>query len=368
MIVADLVRAMEDVAPTRFAAEWDNVGLLVGDPSDALARVMLAIDCTREVLAEARGQGCQAIVAYHPPIFAPQKRFAAGSLAYEACRAGIAIYAPHTALDVAAGGTNDVLADAIGMTDRQPLRAGAPERALKLVTFVPAERVADLSQALFASGAGVIGRYSACSFRTSGTGTFFGEPGAKPAVGQAGRLEETPEVRLEVVLPALQVAAVVRALRAAHPYEEPAFDLVPLEPPPAEPRRGAAVPGMGRVGPVPATTVGAIVAQVKGALGLRRVLVAGPPERAVTRVAVCAGSGAELIPDALAARADLLLTGELRHHDALRALASGLSLVCTLHSASERPALAALAERLRARLAGATVLLSAADRDPFDIL
>jgi dinuclear metal center YbgI/SA1388 family protein len=368
MIVADLVRAMQDIAPTRFAAEWDNVGLLVGDASDGLTRVMLAIDCTRAVLAEARAQGCEAIVAYHPPIFAPQKRFAAGSVAYDACRAGIAIYSPHTALDVAAGGTNDVLADAVGMTDRQPLRAAAPERALKLVTFVPAERVADLSQALFAVGAGLIGRYSACSFRTSGTGTFFGEDGANPVVGQAGRLEEAPEVRVEMVLPAARAAAVVRALRATHPYEEPAFDLMALEPPPAEPGRGAALPGMGRVGPVPATTVGAIVDRIKGAFGLRRVLVAGPPERAVARVAVCAGSGADFIADAVVAKADLLLTGELRHHDALRAVATGLSLVCTLHSSSERPALAALAQSLRVRLAGVAVVLSGVDRDPFDVL
>src|ERR1700677_5224468 len=128
MIVADLVRAMEDIAPTRFAAEWDNVGLLVGDPGSALTRVLLAIDCTPAVLDEARAQGCEAVVAYHPPIFAPHKRWLAGSIGYAAARAGIALYAPHTALDVADGGTNDVLADAVGMTERRPLRPIAPDR------------------------------------------------------------------------------------------------------------------------------------------------------------------------------------------------------------------------------------------------
>src|SRR5580693_6856865 len=143
MNVADLVRAMEDIAPTRFAAEWDNVGLIVGDPDGPLTRVLLAIDCTREVLDEARAQKCEAIVSYHPPVFAPQKRWVAGSVAYEAVRSGIAIYAPHTALDVAEGGTNDVLADAVGMVDRQALRLVEPDREFKLVTFVPAERVSD---------------------------------------------------------------------------------------------------------------------------------------------------------------------------------------------------------------------------------
>lgn len=357
--VADLIRAMEEVAPTRLAEPWDNVGLLVGDPAAPLGRVVLTIDCTREVLREATsGGGDVAIVSYHPPIFEAQKRFAAGSIAYAAARAGVAVYSPHTALDAADGGTNDVLADALGMTARAPLRAAEQkDRELKLVTFVPEEHVERVSAALFAAGAGRIGKYESCSFRSPGTGTFFGGEGTNPVVGQPGRLELAPELRLETVVPIPRAAEVLRALRASHPYEEPAFDLV---------RLAAAPPGLGpgRVGTVERAPLRDHVARVKKALGVEHVLVAGSLDREVARAAVCAGSGGDLIGDAVAAGADLLLTGEVRHHDALRAVASGLAVVCTRHSVSERAALVALERRLAELLPGAPITRAARDADP----
>jgi dinuclear metal center YbgI/SA1388 family protein len=358
MKVADLVRAMEAIAPTRFAASWDNVGLLVGDREAPLSRVLLAIDGTREVVREAREGRYDALVSYHPPIFDGQKRFLAGAPAYDAARAGIAVYSPHTALDVAEGGTNDVLADALGLTSRSPLRpVDARDAELKLVTFVPQASADAVSRAVFEAGAGRIGKYSSCSFRTPGTGTFFGEEGASPAVGQAGRLEEAPELRLETVVPADRVDAVVRALRAAHPYEEPAFDLVRLAAPP--PR-----PGLGRVGPLAPAPASALVERIKRALGLDHLLVGGTLDRTVSRAAVCAGSAGDLVPDAIASGAELLLAGELRHHDVLRATGAGLTVVCTLHSASERSALAPLERRLGEHLPGVTVARSALDREP----
>jgi dinuclear metal center YbgI/SA1388 family protein len=344
MNVADLVSAMETIAPTRFAAPWDNVGLLVGDPTRDVARLLLAIDCTRPVLDEAARLGCGAIVAYHPPIFDAQKSFVAGSIAYEAARAEIAIYSPHTALDVADGGTNDVLADALGMTDRAPLRViESVDVDYKLVTFVPVEHAEAVSQAVFSAGAGRIGKYSSCSFRALGTGTFFGEDGTTPAVGESGRLEQAPELRLETVVPIARVQAVVRALRAAHPYEEPAFDLVRLA-------TAAEDRGIGRVGPVARETVRAFIERVKSALGVTHVLVAGSPDRVVTRAAVCAGSGGDLVPDAINAGAELFLTGELRHHDVLRAVASDMGVICALHSSSERAVLSSLERFLGVRL------------------
>ena len=359
MRVADLVGAMENIAPARFAAPWDNVGLLVGDAESVVSRVLLTVDCTRAVLREAQAGGCGAVVAYHPPLFEAQKRFVAGSIAFEAARAGIALVSPHTALDAAEGGTNDVLADALGMKERAPLRTAEAEGGeYKLVTFVPAEHVEAVRRALFAAGAGRIGEYSSCSFRAPGTGTFFGGDGTHPAVGEAGRLEEVAELRLEMVVPVRSAGAVVGALRASHPYEEPAFDLVRL----------AGVPGargLGRVGTVTPAPVKVLVDRVKAALGVEHVLVVGPVDRGVSRAAVCAGSGAELLGDALAAGAALFLTGELRHHDALRAAEAGLAVVCTRHSTSERAVLITLERRLSTLLPGVAVTRSAEDRDPF---
>jgi dinuclear metal center YbgI/SA1388 family protein len=362
MNVGDLAAALEVIAPARFAEPWDNVGLLVGDKAASCSRVLLAIDCTEAVVAEAIAERCEAIVAYHPPLFAPKKRFVAGDLGFALARAGIAVYSPHTALDVAAGGTNDVLADAVAMIEREPLRRIDPgETCVKLVTFVPEEHVDSLGRALFAAGAGRIGDYTSCSFRAPGTGTFFGEEGAHPAVGTVGRLEEVRELRLETVVPIAAVDAVVRALRKAHPYEEPAFDLVRLAAP-------KGIDGIGRVGPVPSAPTRMVVDRAKRALGLAHVLVAGPLERDVHRVAVAAGSGRDLLGDAIAAGVELFLTGELTHHDALSAVAAGVTVVCTLHSASERGVLAALGRRLGEQLPGVSFLQSRADREPFVVL
>ncbi len=359
MQVSDLVGAMETIAPTRVAAAWDNVGLLVGDPQGPLRKVLLTIDCTRAVVGEAKAGGFDAVVSYHPPIFDAQKRFVAGSSAYEAARAGLAVFSPHTALDVAAGGTNDVLADLLGMTERAPLRAAtAREAELKLVTFVPASHVEAVGKAVFAAGAGHIGQYSSCSFRMAGTGTFQGGDGTHPAVGQAGRLEEVAELRLETVVPAGRLEGIVRALRAAHPYEEAAFDLVPLAAAPA-------ARGFGCVGAVGQASVAQLVERVKSGLGVDAVLLAGASDRPIARAAVCAGSGADLVPDAIASGAGLLLTGEVRHHDALRATEAGMAIVCTRHSTSERAALVGLERRLRELLPGLEVHRSDEDRDPF---
>jgi dinuclear metal center YbgI/SA1388 family protein len=359
MIVADLVRAMDIIAPTQLAAPWDNVGLLVGDPSRAVGRVLLTIDCRLSVVEEAVRGGYGAIVSYHPPIFDPQKRFVAGSVAYEAARADVAIYSPHTALDAADGGTNDILADALGMTERAPLQTiDPPDAEYKLVTFVPEEDVEAVSRALFAAGAGKIGKYTSCSFRAPGTGTFFGEEGTRPAVGESGRLEKAPELRLETVVPIARVDAVMGALRAAHPYEEPAVDLL---------RTAASgrARGFGRVGGIPRATMAALIERLKSALGVADVLVAGGGDREVSRAAVCAGSGGALISDAIRAGAQAFVTGELRHHDALRLVEAGLSAICLLHTVSERAVLTVLRERLVAHLPGVAFDCSREDREPF---
>jgi dinuclear metal center YbgI/SA1388 family protein len=366
--VADLAAALEAIAPTRHAEPWDNVGLLVGDPSRPVSRVMLTIDYTPAAAAEAAEAGCDAVVAYHPPIFKPLLgRVTAdgpSALVYDAVRRGVAIYSPHTALDVAPGGTNDVLADAVGMSaaDRRPLRVTEGRAALcKLVTFAPEAAVEAVSQALFEAGAGRIGDYSQCSFRTPGTGTFFGEAGTNPAVGESGRLEQAAEVKIETVVPLAKVESVVRAMRQAHPYEEPAFDLVML----------AAVPegrGIGRVGPLDRpTSRSAVFDRLKRELAIDHLLVAGPTDGDVGRAAVCAGACGDLLDHAIAAKVDLYVTGEMRHHDALKADRAGLTVVCTLHSNSERVTLKRLASLLERRLPGLPVLLSRTDADPFRI-
>lgn len=365
MRLSQLVNALEFVAPTRLAESWDNVGLLVGDPEQPVTRAMLTIDYTPEVACEAAGAKVDAIIAYHPPIFAALKRVispgASGPI-FDAIRRGVAIYSPHTALDVADGGTNDVLADVLGMVDRSPLKLVETKASqYKLVTFVPAEHVEEVSRALFDAGAGRIGKYSSCSFQTRGTGTFFGEEGTNPTVGEAGKLEQADEIRVETVVPIAKIESVIRALRQSHPYEEPAFDLNQLASPPE-------AIGIGRIGKLPGEATGdMLINRIKRELDIPHLLVAGDASRLVRRAAVCAGSCGDLLDQVIAQKCDFYLTGEMRHHDALKAAARGVTVVCALHSNTERIALKRLQERLTKALPGLPVMLSQKDRDPFTV-
>ena len=256
MHVRDLVDAMECLAPTRFAEAWDNVGLLVGDERDSLSAVLLAIDLGNEQLMEAKRMGCEAIVAYHPPIFKDVRRLLPGMPAYEAVRNGVAVYSPHTALDVARGGTNDSLAeDVLGLSNLDDLR------------------VAD------------------------------------------GR------------------------------------------------------PGMGRIGILdPPTEREKLIDRVKARLDMEKLLVAGPRDGLVRVAAVCSGACGDAVECALERRAELYLTGEMRHHDALRASRAGMTVICTLHSNSERHVLWRVQSHLRRVLPSLEVCISSTDRDPFAVL
>jgi len=363
--VGDLVDALDAIAPPDLAEPWDNVGLLIGDRGAGLAGVLLCIDLTRDVLAEAVRRRADAVVAYHPPIFKGLKRLVPGEIAYEAVRAGIAVHSPHTALDKAAGGTNDVLADLLYLTDRRPLRPepAGEDDAVKLVVYVPEPDADHVAEAIFDAGAGRIGGYDRCSFRLSGTGTFRGGEGTNPAIGQVGELERVEEVRLETVVPDARLAGVLAAMRRAHPYEEVAFDLFPRR---AEPARL----GLGRIGdfeePVPREVV---IGRVRRELGVSDVLVAGPLGGEVRRVAVCAGSCGELLDEAARQGAEFYLTGELKHHDALRAARLGMTVACVLHSNSERPTLEVLRRRLASVLPDSLeVAVAEGDVDPFRVV
>jgi dinuclear metal center YbgI/SA1388 family protein len=363
MLLRELIAVIEELAPTRFAESWDNVGLLVGDPSRPIASVLFTIDYTAAVAAEARERRCDCVISYHPPIFEALKRITAPSLVFDAIRDGVAIYSPHTALDVADGGTNDMLADALGLKDRQPLRPAKVSPAhCKLVVFTPPNAVDKVAQAIFSAGAGWIGNYSSCSFQTPGIGTFFGQPGASPTVGQPGRLERVDEIRLESLVPLTKIDAVLHAMRAAHPYEEPAFDLLALHSSPDG-------RGMGRIGAfAQGTDRATVIDRIKRELDLPHLLIAGPTTGPAARGACCAGACGELLNDALAQNTDLYLTGEMRHHDALKGAARGMTVICTLHSNSERKVLARLSTRISEKLPDLAVHLSRADRDPFQIV
>jgi dinuclear metal center YbgI/SA1388 family protein len=362
--VASVVDFLKQFAPLDLAADWDNVGLLVGDPGAEVRRALTCLTVTPEVAAEAVEAGAQLIVTHHPVLFRAVKRLTTatpeGRMLLALIRAGVSVYSPHTALDNAASGINDLLAGRLGLAEVRPLRRGEGPRQCKVVVFVPEKDLVRVSDALFAAGAGQIGQYRECSFRLAGTGTFFGTAAANPTVGQKGRREEVSEWRLEAICPEALVEQAVAALRRAHSYEEPAYDVYPLRPAPA-------ATGEGRLGRLPQALPLAKLAQVvQSGLGARLVQTVGDAARSVERVAVACGAGGELLGDAVRARADVLLTGEVRFHDCLAAQAQGVALVLPGHYATERCGVEELARVLGRQWADLEVWASRRERDPIN--
>jgi dinuclear metal center YbgI/SA1388 family protein len=359
--VARLVDFLEQFAPPELAGDWDNVGLLLGDRDQPVQRVLTCLTVTPDTAAEAVESGSQLLVTHHPVLFRPVKRLTTatpeGRMLLALVRAGVAVYSPHTAVDNTPGGINDALARRLGLGAVTPLRRRDGPRQCKLVVFVPDADLGRVSDALFAAGAGHIGQYSQCSFRLAGTGTFFGSEATQPTVGQKGRREEVSEWRLEVVCPEARIGDVVAAMRQAHSYEEPAYDLYPLRPVPSA--------GEGRLGQLPrVTSLGELAQLAKTALNATAVQIVGDRNQPVERVAVVCGAGGELLAEAVRARADVLVTGELRFHECLAAQAQGLALVLPGHYATERFGVEELAARLQQQWPELTVTASRRERDP----
>ena len=356
-----IITHLETLAPLDLAEDWDNVGLLIGTRTQNVERIMTCLTVTSASAAEAIAERADLIVTHHPVLFRPVQRLTdatpEGVMLLGLLRAGIAVFSPHTAFDNAVGGINDLLATKLGLTDIGPLR-DCSEARFKIVVFVPESDLGKVSDAMFEAGAGHIGQYRECSFRSAGTGTFFGLDAANPAVGQKGRREQVAELRLEVVCPARRVDSVIAALRLAHSYEEPALDVYPL-------RHQSSASGAGRVGKLSVPCkLGDFAAQVKQTLGAAHVQVVGESSLPVQRIAIACGAGGEFVTDAVRVRADVLLTGEARFHDCLSAQAQGLALVLPGHYATERPGIEDLAVRLQKEWSDTRVWASVSEEDP----
>jgi dinuclear metal center YbgI/SA1388 family protein len=366
--VSRVTQVLDSIAPPEYAAEWDNVGLLIGTPEWEAARLLLTVDLTPAVLREALDTDSRMVVSYHPPIFEPLARLTDATpgqrIALEAARNSVAVYSPHTALDAAPGGVNDWIAEGLGRGDVRALdaRSALPSsEQCKLVTFCPADAAERLRSALATVGAGRIGRYELCSFEIAGTGTFFAGEGTSPRVGRKGDLQRVDELRLEMVCPEASLALAVTTLQEFHPYEEPPVEIYRLQP---RPQRGV---GAGRRVvldqklPLPA-----LAERIKRMLAVHTLRVAvgeGAPRRYRT-IGLCAGAGGSLRRPATEQGCELFLTGEMRHHDVLAARADGCTIVLAGHTNTERGFLRVLRKRLRAALPELTVSVSKKDADP----
>lgn len=328
--IADWIEAL---APKQAAFHWDHVGLEIGSPAQSVERVLVALEVTPGVLEEAIEKEAQLVVVHHPFFFKGIKEInpdeTKGKLIYQAIQNGIAIYSAHTNIDGAAGGLNDQLAIKLGIQAPEILDVTENLQFVKLVVFVPKGYEEQVMEAMAEAGAGHIGNYSHCTFRTEGIGTFMPLEEANPFLGTRGKLEQAEEIRLETVVEGWKVAAIVEKMKAAHPYEEVAYDLYPtlLE----RPRWG-----IGRYGKLDSPRPLNIYAEeIKAILGVEKLRIVGDVNQMVEKVCVVNGSGAEYITRAAKMGCDLLVTGDVKYHDAQLALELGIQLIDAGHFDTE---------------------------------
>ena len=366
--LAEVIDVLDAAYPPRLAQSWDSVGLVCGDPDDVLSSVTIAVDATAAVVDEVPDGGL--LLAHHPLLLRGVDTVAAstvkGALVHRLIRSGRSLFTAHTNADSASPGVSDALAQALGLTVESVLEPSPAVPDLdKWVILVPQENAEAVRTAVFAAGAGVIGDYSQCSWSVTGTGQFVAGDGASPAIGSAGAVQRVVEDRVEVVAPARARREVLSALRSAHPYEEPAFDIVALAPPPAD-------VGLGRIGSLmQPESLSAFVSRVKASLPRTSwgVRAAGDPDTTVSRVAVCGGAGDSLLDTASSAGVQAYVTADLRHHPAdEHRRASDVALIDVAHWASEYPWCAQAGDVLRSAFGAAlTVRVCSIRTDPWNV-
>jgi len=310
--LADIFQALEEFAPLPYQEDYDNAGLLCGDPTWQAKGALLSLDCTEAIVDEAIQKGCNLIVAHHPLIFSGLKKLSGGTYVeralIKAIKNDIAIYACHTNIDNVAAGVNAKIAEKLGLMDTRILAPRSGDLR-KLVTFVPATHLSTVRHALFHEGAGHIGNYSHCSFTTSGEGTYKGSATSSPFLGKPGELSEEEEIRLEVIFPSHLEHQLIRALKNTHPYEEIAFDVYQLE-------NQWAQLGSGMIGHLPETMeIADFLTKVKTTFGVPFLKYTLGGGKTIKKVAICGGSGRFLLKKAISAGADAYITADFKYHE-----------------------------------------------------
>jgi dinuclear metal center YbgI/SA1388 family protein len=312
MQIIDIIRTLEAQAHPSLQESYDNAGLLTGNPGWECKGILCTLDATEAVIMEAKSRGCNLVVAHHPIIFAGLKKLNGKNYVEKtviaAIKHDIAIYAIHTNLDNVLHGVNDRIADRIGLINRRIL---APKAGvlMKLYTFVPIARAAQVREALHKAGAGHIGEYSEVSFNAEGTGMFKGSANTTPFVGEPGKIHEEKEIKIEVILPAYLQSAVLKALIEAHPYEEVAYDFVSLS-------NENQLVGSGLLGELPeALDETGFLYMLKTGFGLEIIRHTPFLGKKLQKIAICGGSGSFLTGKAIASGADAYITADIKYHE-----------------------------------------------------
>jgi dinuclear metal center YbgI/SA1388 family protein len=326
----EVIQSFEAFSPKRYAVEGDKIGLQIGTLHKPIKKIMIALDVLEDVVDEAINEGVDLIIAHHPIIFRPLKVIDTnqfqGRTIEKLIKNDITVYAAHTNLDVAAGGVNDLMAEVLGLEETKPLVSTYEDSLKKLIVFVPQDHAIDIREAIGNAGAGHIGNYSHCSFTSDGKGRFLPLEGTDPFIGEKGKLETVTEVKVETILPSSLQNKVIRAMLNAHPYEEPAYDIYPLE-------NQGEVMGLGRVGKLrKEMTLEQFANHVKTAFNIKGLRVVGDLNSKIRKVAVLGGDGNKYIHQAKQSGADVYVTGDVYYHVAHDAVGLGLNVIDPGHN------------------------------------
>lgn len=356
--------AMEGMAPLNLAESWDNVGLLVGRENARVNKILVALDVTPNVIAEAISWEADLLVTHHPVPFKPVSKINDQSLVgrqiLDLAENKIALYSAHTNLDSTQGGTADLMATKLGITDTEVLVPLGYESLLKLAVYVPKSHEKQVRKAIGDVGAGHIGDYSHCSFTVEGTGRFLPGENTNPHIGSIGHLESVEEVRIETIIKQSNQGKVLAAMLEAHPYEEAAYDLYPLE------IKGEAY-GAGRIGKLPEPLALVDLAKkVKEDMSLDYIQYVGEEKKMVSKIAFCTGSAMDFLPQAIKSKADVFITGDMRYHDVLDGIHEGLNLINASHFGTEFLICEVVASYLKEALPDIDINVTKAQREPFN--
>ena len=369
VLASQITDVLEAWAPPRLAYDWDNVGLQIGTLDKPVSRVLVTLDVLENVADEAIVKKADLIIAHHPMLFRPFNKLdtntTAGRVIQKLIKHNIAVYAAHTNLDAAENGVSDMLARRLGLENRKVMIPAEPEKLLKLVVFVPEEYADKVREAMGEAGAGHIGNYSHCFFKTSGEGSFQPEEGTDPFIGSQNELEQVKEVRLETIVTQSGIRPALTAMLAAHPYEEVAYDLIPLA-------NKTNKTGLGITGHLPsAVSLAELCEQVKTRLEIPALRVTGDLGAKVQKIAVLGGSGKTFATEAFQQGADVYITGDMSFHEAQDAMQMGLHVIDPGHYA-EKVMIGEVAEFLKRKAAAESwkleIIPSEENTEPFQFL
>lgn len=362
----DIQKHIERLAPNWLAEDWDNVGLLVGDSTKEIYKVLISLDATSEVVNEAIDKDVDMIISHHPFIFKGLKRVTEDSvqsrLVYRLIRNDINVYSSHTNFDVSLKSINAKLAEMFGLTSIEDLSDYKSEKLFKLAVFVPVSDAHKVRNAISDAGAGAIGNYIDCTFSTSGTGTFTPLEGTNPYIGTKGVLESVDEVKIETIVQESILKRVISSMLMAHPYEEAAYDIYPIE------NRGINY-GLGKVGYLPdELTFEDFASLVKVKLNIKHIRCVGNAPHKVKKIAIFCGSFDDNLAPVLKHEVDVLITGDIKHHPAIDIAEAGICALDCSHFATEQIVMDILKDELSANFTDVEFIKSDSNKNPISTI